>query len=274
MGRLYTFGCSFTSYLWPTWADIIGTQFDHFENWGRASFGNQFISQQVVECDILNDLGPDDTVVIVWSDHLRWDVVSKWNWTARRIADVDLDLGHFYLISMSSIYQTIQLLKSKNVKYHMSWLMPLNIDTADFYKNTITSIYRSQSQLLPFEKMLHGPNWFTGFEGGVFKYFFENTDRKHFKVWADDTNIRELFANRVIPEDSIYVDRHPTPLLHMKWVEYELADRLGLDVRPMRHQAKLWHKRLMEVPYRHEVPGEFAKDKSIRPVGITGNITR
>ena len=34
MSRLFTFGCSFTNYAWPTWADFLGLEFEHFENWG------------------------------------------------------------------------------------------------------------------------------------------------------------------------------------------------------------------------------------------------
>jgi hypothetical protein len=35
--RLYTFGCSFTKYKWPTWADFIGNQFEIYENLFIAS---------------------------------------------------------------------------------------------------------------------------------------------------------------------------------------------------------------------------------------------
>ena len=31
MKRIFTFGCSFTSFRWPTWADIL---INHFENNG------------------------------------------------------------------------------------------------------------------------------------------------------------------------------------------------------------------------------------------------
>ena len=32
MNRLFAFGCSLTFYWWPTWADILVREFDHFEN--------------------------------------------------------------------------------------------------------------------------------------------------------------------------------------------------------------------------------------------------
>ena len=41
--RAFVFGCSFTQYYWPTWADILGREFNKFENWGQCGGGNQFI---------------------------------------------------------------------------------------------------------------------------------------------------------------------------------------------------------------------------------------
>jgi len=36
MKRLFTFGCSFTHFDWPTWANLLGldNEYDLCENWG------------------------------------------------------------------------------------------------------------------------------------------------------------------------------------------------------------------------------------------------
>ena len=34
--RLFTFGCSFTQYMWPTWADILSKNFNFYESWSEA----------------------------------------------------------------------------------------------------------------------------------------------------------------------------------------------------------------------------------------------
>jgi hypothetical protein len=75
--RLYTFGCSFTKYKWPTWADFIGTQFDTYENWGQPGAGNLFISTQVYECCQRNCVGVDDTVLVMLSSINRFDIINK-----------------------------------------------------------------------------------------------------------------------------------------------------------------------------------------------------
>jgi hypothetical protein len=78
--RLFTFGCSFTQYFWPTWADILGKEFDHFENWGKLGGGNQFIFNSIIECSLRNKFTPDDTVVIMWTNVTREDRYIKDNW--------------------------------------------------------------------------------------------------------------------------------------------------------------------------------------------------
>lgn len=78
--RLFTFGCSFTAYLWPTWADILGREFDFFQNWGATGGGNQFILQSLVECHHKNQISHNDTVCIMWTNVCREDryVDHKW----------------------------------------------------------------------------------------------------------------------------------------------------------------------------------------------------
>ena len=42
--RFFAFGCSFTSYYWPTWADIIGQEFsDRYYNLAMCGAGNEFM---------------------------------------------------------------------------------------------------------------------------------------------------------------------------------------------------------------------------------------
>ena len=77
MGRLFTFGCSFTKYIYPTWADFIGTQFDTHQNWGKSGAGNFFIYSQLLECNQLNNINKDDTVLIMLSGYVRFDIIDR-----------------------------------------------------------------------------------------------------------------------------------------------------------------------------------------------------
>jgi len=73
MKRLFAFGCSFTMYAWPTYADFLGYEFDHYENWGFPGLGNRAIAQRVAECHAKNKFTKDDVVIVQWSTHTRND---------------------------------------------------------------------------------------------------------------------------------------------------------------------------------------------------------
>lgn len=79
MRRLFTFGCSFTYYYWPTWADLLGIDFDLHQNWAQQGLGNQAIAERIAECHVKNNFTEDDTVIVQWSSHLRHDYHNT-NW--------------------------------------------------------------------------------------------------------------------------------------------------------------------------------------------------
>ena len=56
--RIFTFGCSWTRYVWPTWADIIKytDQKPEVHNWGKPGIGNVGILYRMIECDLKNNL--------------------------------------------------------------------------------------------------------------------------------------------------------------------------------------------------------------------------
>ena len=164
MNRLFTFGCSFTSYKWPTWADIISKEFDSFENWAQQGCGNQFIFNSLIECLVKNDLGPMDTVVIMWTNIAREDRYVKGHWLgAGSIYAQDRYSQEFvrefadergYLIrDLAVIHAAKKLLEHYGVKHDFLSLVPITkvdeiedmvIDRADeiitAYKDTLEYI--------------------------------------------------------------------------------------------------------------------------------------
>lgn len=75
--RIWTFGCSFTEYCWPTWADII---IHHGEsigaqgyNLGRCGAGNQYIASRIWECNARYKFTTDDWCFICWTGFNRED---------------------------------------------------------------------------------------------------------------------------------------------------------------------------------------------------------
>lgn len=74
MRRLFMFGCSFTWWPWPTWADIIAYDLNiPFHNWGIPGLGNVGIHARMVECDLRSKFTKDDIILVVWSSWTRED---------------------------------------------------------------------------------------------------------------------------------------------------------------------------------------------------------
>jgi len=80
MNRLFTFGCSFTQYFWPTWADLLSYNYDVFQNYAMMGGGNLFIASTVAEAIAYNKINKDDTVMIMWTNVTREDrYINNWH---------------------------------------------------------------------------------------------------------------------------------------------------------------------------------------------------
>ena len=74
---LYTFGCSFTKYVWPTWADLLLSQVDG-ENWGMCGGGNKFIFETLMECIIKKILRQKITLLLCGLHlHVKIDILTE-----------------------------------------------------------------------------------------------------------------------------------------------------------------------------------------------------
>ena len=80
--RLFVFGCSFTQYRWPTWADIIAKDNPHLEyiNTASSGAGNMYIFNQLSQHITHYDINSDDLVMIMWSSFYREDRYIEHGW--------------------------------------------------------------------------------------------------------------------------------------------------------------------------------------------------
>lgn len=75
--RFFAFGCSFTQYFWPTWADIISKEIKESYNYGCSGAGNFFIFQSLIEAIIKHNINEHDLVMIMFSNVTREDRFTK-----------------------------------------------------------------------------------------------------------------------------------------------------------------------------------------------------
>jgi len=78
--RFFVFGCSMTSYYWPTWADIISQEIPKSYNYGQSGGGNLFIASQVTEAHVRYRFNQDDLIMIMWSSISREDRYKDRQW--------------------------------------------------------------------------------------------------------------------------------------------------------------------------------------------------
>ena len=79
--RLFTFGCSYTEYIWPTWSDIIAKDLNcENHNYAKAGMGNQGIACRTIEANEKHNFNKDDLVCILWSSWQRIDLLKQGVW--------------------------------------------------------------------------------------------------------------------------------------------------------------------------------------------------
>lgn len=73
--RFVTIGCSFTSWLWPTWADLMARELPNakFINIGCSGAGNTYINTMLNYVSRKYNFGPETLVGVMWSTFYRED---------------------------------------------------------------------------------------------------------------------------------------------------------------------------------------------------------
>lgn len=156
--RVWTFGCSFTQYFYPTWADILihdAAQLGHTgQNWGSCGRGNLYIANKVQECHARNQLGSNDWVLVCWSNYFREDVHTDklgWHTPSQLFKQTQYNNGtvngfgsaKYYAMRDHALIQSTQLsLRALGVnQYHFS-ILPMS--SGDLNIDRVCSVYKNQ----------------------------------------------------------------------------------------------------------------------------------
>lgn len=128
---MYAIGCSHTSYVWPTYADILGQEFDNFYNWGIAGIGNFAIMNRVIEI-VEGEFTPDDTLIIQWTYPNRFDfhttingwyqggnLANNYDPIQKTINNYAFDINSYELQTQNYIKLTRTFLDANHIDYRM-----------------------------------------------------------------------------------------------------------------------------------------------------------
>jgi len=241
-GRLFTFGCSMTRYQYPTWADILGKEWEYYENWGKPGSGNLYVLNSLIECLHRNHLTKDDCVMILWSGITRTDYYQSGDWkmfhdTFSHISkNIPVSCCDGYeIINYPFMYAAHKILDESGIPYKsMSWINYFNNSPASvLYKNTLEKInivkfdYNKnkynpiltvffKERLENLYATLAGQDWPT--LDSIIKNDYkccnseiEKEVQKFVKIYNDDKEINVLTNEKI--------DQHPRPLQHLKTVD-------------------------------------------------------
>jgi len=246
-GNLYTFGCSITAYKWPTWADILGQKFQHYENWGRGAAGNQFIFNSVIECTTRNQVSSNDTIIIMWSGIERIDYYqfNEWSHQHRSLLDasdkdpISCPTG-FEILNYAYFAAIERWLDTLGVNYHMLSWTPYDTDgpAGELYHKTLKKIHHVDYTFTPRElaqtashnlidlyDRLSGSSW-PAFDQ-VFDYDPANYSREINQEVDEFKKIVKKNKHLYYTNPS-GVDLHPLPNEHLNML-YNTFDNIVLD---------------------------------------------
>jgi hypothetical protein len=161
MERLFTFGCSFTNYKWPTWADILGRGYTDFQNWGRGGGGNSFIFNSLIECHVRNTIAKDDTVCIMWTNVSREDRYVNDHWITpgniytqatydEQFVKKFADVRGYYIRDLALIYAAQQLLQKIGCKYFFLSMVPIDNPNQYYIDTAVDNI----KDIVPYYKLV------------------------------------------------------------------------------------------------------------------------
>ena len=185
--RLFTFGCSFTRWHWPTWNDYIGLNFDEYYTLGCGGADNKHILYKLLQADRKYKFTSDDCVMVMFTSFNRLSYVDK-DFHIHNIGDLvhhnikahPIGKNYNFQTAVYDNYIVIQsiksILESKKIKYEFLQSMK-----HDFYHENFEArgeIKKPLDYCLDLFKYPVMENW-----------VYENYDFEKEKViWKDEGN--------------------------------------------------------------------------------------
>lgn len=200
--RLFTFGCSYTQWQWPTWADIMAWDLKiESQNWGIGGIGNVGIMHRILECDLKNKFDNSDLIVVLWSHWHREDRYINGEW-----------------IAVGNVFDNQVYDKTFIKKY---WSLENDIiknSSAIIVANKIAMI-NYQAHIMPPGSFETNTRKYTEFENSLDKFYKNHYSCKNIFPIKTDTNFNMLMN-----------DGHPSILNHLNFLKTMVYPSLGLQL--------------------------------------------
>ena len=206
MKRLFTCGCSYTIWHWPTWADYIGVNFDAYYNFARSGSDNKNILYNVLNANEKFNFTKDDTIIVMFTSFNRCSYFKQYE--LFNSGDlVEQQEQHPFMNKYpyeAGIYDSWlsaksikNLLDGKGVNYHLQQALPY-----DF-------LWENKKVL----KTNHSINY----SELVLDYLNLLDSKVSLDGWVQDNY--DFVKERVVWQDTNTHDGHPTMRHHLDFVE-------------------------------------------------------
>lgn len=211
--RFFAIGCSFTTYDWTTWAEIVAQDLnvDEYYNLGKCGGGNEFMFNRLMQIDELYNLNRHDLVMICWTNICREDrYIGEWLTSGNIYTQYiypDEFVKKYYqypehvaLHDFAYIKASRMLLEYKKVQWHFLQMMSL-FDFANQWVHHPMHITEFNVLVEPERPFLK-------------KSFYD-------VLWDND-----LQKNKLEKEKKIFkkIDGHPSPGEHLKYLQAIFPD--------------------------------------------------
>jgi len=234
MTRLFTLGCSFTAYHYPTWADIAGTAFNYFENWGKPNSGNNYILNSLIELNLRNSLTSDDTVYIMWSGIARQDSyqINEWMCEHNEFDKSGFSCVRGYELLNCAWFSAAQhILENLKVNWKMfSWQSwDTESDVYKIYKpvlDQISAFNYTNQQVYPYVEPIDSTLLYQRDSGADWPSHKDILSGNYSVTEEIQQEINNFFKKVENLKQKTYgqPDLHPSPLTHLKFVEDQLPE--------------------------------------------------
>lgn len=183
--RLFTFGCSFTKYQWPTWADILGRDYKEYYNYGMSGGGNLFIFDSLVEAIATHNINKDDIVTIMWTNVTRDDRYSEnhngWlkygniytseGYLTEEFIEKFITVRGCYVRDMPLIFAAYKLLSNLGCKFYFTSMVDIDSPNQYMYNKAgnikdVLSVYNEALKIIrpSIFKTIFGYRWNSRFK--------------------------------------------------------------------------------------------------------------
>lgn len=214
VNRVFTFGCSFTAYEWPTWPQIVAYDLGRpLFNFGRSGAGNMYMSNMFSQAKELYSIDSNDLVMFSWTNVCREDrYVDRWitpgnvftqgeypeKWVRKFV-----DPFGMLMRDLSTINLVRNTLESIGCQYHFVSM----VDIVEQYNQGDDNDKLDKESVL-YKKLTE-----------IYKDDIDAIQATFYKVLWDDDIHANKFADENILFDGKFNDGHPLPKDHLRFLE-------------------------------------------------------